>query len=238
MIKCAEFGAADKGHQREFLNAFQRDNSVFITYQLLPTPEYYADDDNLDDVVSNCVHLYQPEMGAILEACVRYTVFKYICKKHDSGDSSRIVSETSAVLELIRSKRLDELEKDLLCELNREIGLCLYANADLKHWDYLNERLICKNNLIFHQGSLQKTDNAVVWYRYDGLDDVISELGKFARFDFFLTQGGIEDHFAAFEIDETGDTYDLRIYMSHEDENEVLRLLADKFSDFSVEQVI
>lgn len=238
MIKCSEFGAVDKGRQREFLKAFQRDNSAFVTYQLLPTPEYYVDDDNLDDVVSNCVHLYQPEMGAILEACVRYTVFKYICKKHDNGDSSRIVSETTAVMELIRSKHLDELESGLLCELNREIGLCLYANADLKHWDYLNERLICKNNLVFRQGSLHKTDNNVIWYRYDGLDEVISELGRFARFDFFLTQGGIKDYYAAFEIDETDCTYDLRIYLSHEDENEFLKLIADKFSDIPAERVL
>ena len=217
MIKCSEFGTVDKERQWEFLNAFQRDNNIFVTYQLLPTPEYYVDDNNLDDVVSNCVHLYQPEMGAILEACVRYTVFKYICKKHDSGDNSSIISETTAVMELIRSKRLDELESGLFCELNREIGLCLYANADLKHWNYLNERLICKNNLFFRQGSLQKTDNNVIWYRYDGLDEVISELGRFARFDFFLTQGSIEDYFAAFEIDETDCTYDLCIYLSHED---------------------
>lgn len=234
MIKIIDFGALDRYTKRELLKIFQLPSCKYVTYELSNLPTDYYDEDNLDDVISSRRYIYRSEINDILKACIKSTVFMYVCKKHIE-DSDMIISETENIINTIYEKNFSALNSDLISLLNKAISYCFFADVDLKHYNYLKERVIQKNHLCFFDGAFHNVDKLVIWYKYKSIDEVVEDLDRVPCCYIFFTKDNVENYYAAFKIEENSDTYDMYIYMDSDNESKYREIIENSFSDIFFE---
>lgn len=228
MIKLTDFGTADRKVKKELLKKFILPDCTLITYELSHLIDDYFDDDNLGDIVSGLRHIYRNEINDILDSCIKATVFKYACRKH-INDSENIIFEAENMIDSVYKKDYGDLDNDLIDELNKEIGYCLFADVDPARYNYLKDRIIQKNHSCYCDGAFCNAVRTVMWYKYNNADEVIDDWERTPCCYLLLTQNEVENYYAAFKTEENANTYDVYIYLDSDNEMRYKEIIREQF---------
>lgn len=217
MITIKNFGLYPAQKQEEFFNTLISERKRFVSYYA-PIEPTAADEDTVDLYFNGLIHTNNSCMDALIKSCVMYNSFIYSLE-NNKYKPELILRETIKNIERIENGDWSLIDKKLQTQISESIGLCFFADIDLKEIEKINRKKFCKNHLCYYNGELHHNEYEVIWYYCGNAQELVSELRKYGRFEFLLAEESIEEYLLGFEIYENAESFDLLINTKGEDKD-------------------
>lgn len=216
MITIKNFGLYPMQKQEEFFNILISKKKHIVSYYV-PIKPTDADEDTIDLYLNGLIQTNNSCMDALIKSCLMYNSFIYSVE-NNKYMPELILNEMEKNLEYLENGGFKLIDKKLQMQISKSMGLCFFADIDLKKIEDIKKKKFCKNHICYYNKELHYNEYEVIWYYYENAYEIISELHKHGRFEFLLVENNIEEYLLGFEIYENAESFDLFINTNEKDE--------------------